>query len=105
MSPFCLNPLVRDAASTARRFPTLVLRPGVSAASGGASISTLSGTGSISELVTIPPGGSVTFTVTVTGVFDDGTGRLVNTVTVGIPVGDPTPGNNGATDTDVFVGF
>ena len=65
----------------------------------GASCATANGSGNIDALVTLPAGGSVTFTVT--GTVPGGTaGVITNTATVTAPVGvtDPVPGNNSATD-------
>jgi uncharacterized repeat protein (TIGR01451 family) len=58
-------------------------------ASGGAGVAQPAGSGSVSDLVTVPVGGTVTFTVTATGLFPDSSGLLVNTATVGVPPGDP----------------
>ncbi|WP_277871163.1 DUF7507 domain-containing protein [Dokdonella fugitiva] len=62
-----------------------------------------SGNGSINANVTIPPGASVTFTVTGT-VSAAASGTLVNTATVTPPAGttDPNAGNNSATDSDAL---
>ena len=62
------------------------------------------GSGNINETVDLPPGGSVTFTLT--GVIaPSATGTLSNTATVTAPAGvtDPNPGNNSATDTDTLL--
>ena len=69
--------------------------------SAGTSGYSSSGTASISDVVTIPSGASITYTVIVT-IPSSFTGDLVNTATVTPPTGvtDPTPGNNTATDTD-----
>lgn len=67
------------------------------AASGGASC-TASGSGSIDQLVNLPVGGEIVYTVT--GTVAQGTsGVLTNTAsaTVGAPVIDPATGNNTAT--------
>ena len=74
-------------------------------ASGGASVASSSGTGSISDSVTVPVGGAVTFTLTATGVTGDATSHLVNTAQVGVPPDDPNPSNNTATDSDFVIGF
>ncbi len=60
-----------------------------------------SGSGDIAASVNLPAGGSVTFLLTGT-VAPAATGSLVNTATVGAPLGvtDPNPANNSATDTD-----
>ena len=64
-----------------------------------------SGSGNINETINLAAGGTATYTVTGT-VSPTATGNLVNTATVGAPVGttDPAPGNNGATDTDALAG-
>jgi uncharacterized repeat protein (TIGR01451 family)/gliding motility-associated-like protein len=60
-----------------------------------------SGTGSISQLVDMPAGSTVTYTYVV-DVPSSYTGNYVNTATVTRPTGitDPTPANNTASDTD-----
>src|SRR5581483_6457760 len=52
----------------------------------------------------LPSSGSVTYTASCT-ISAAATGTLSNTATVATPAGvtDPTPGNNGATDTDTLV--
>ncbi|GHB67277.1 hypothetical protein GCM10007390_20730 [Persicitalea jodogahamensis] len=71
------------------------------AAFAGGAMGTASGSGNISQTVSLPSGGSVTYTVAV-AVPSSRTGNLVNTATVAAPAGvtDPTPANNSATDTD-----
>jgi uncharacterized repeat protein (TIGR01451 family) len=68
-------------------------------ASGGSCAS--AGSGSLDEAVTVPVGGSATFTVNAT-VSAGATGAIANTASVAAPAGatDPAPGNNSATDTD-----
>ncbi len=67
---------------------------------GGAS-SACAGTGNINDSVNLPIGGTVTYTVGA-NINSGATGNLVNTATVGAPVGvfDPDTGNNTATDID-----
>ena len=74
-----------------------------SVAAGGATGNTASGSGNISDTLSVPSGGSVTYTVSAT-VKSSATGSLSNTATVtaGAGVTDPTPGNNSATDTDTL---
>ena len=70
------------------------------AAAAGSSCGTASGSGNITNrTVTLPSGGSATFTVNGTA---SATGSLVNTATVAAPTGttDPNTANNTATDTD-----
>ena len=74
------------------------------AATGGASCATSSGVTAINELVDIPVGGSVTFTLTAT-LSASATSPVANTATITPPVGatDPNPANDSATDTDTPV--
>ncbi len=67
----------------------------------GGATGTAAGSGNINQTVTIPVGGTITYTITI-DVPAGFTGNLVNTATVNPPSGttDPTPGNNSATDTD-----
>ncbi len=73
-------------------------------AGAGGGTCTASGSGSINDLINLPSGGSVTYTVSAT-VSPAATGTLSNTATVTTPEGvtDPTPGNNSVTDTDNIV--
>ena len=70
----------------------------------GGGTCTAAGNGNINQSVNLPPGGSVTYTVTAT-VSLSASGTLSNTATVSPPAGaaDPNPGNNRATDTDTIV--
>ncbi len=65
---------------------------------------TASGSGDISQWVTLPSGGSTTYTAACS-ISASATGSLVNTATVAAPSGvaDPSPDNNSATDTDTLV--
>jgi uncharacterized repeat protein (TIGR01451 family) len=67
---------------------------------GGAS-GTPSGNGNILEVVKLPAGGTVTYTVVGT-VSAAAFGSLVNTVSLLPSVPDPNPANNSATDTDTI---
>jgi uncharacterized repeat protein (TIGR01451 family)/fimbrial isopeptide formation D2 family protein len=70
---------------------------------GGGTCGASSGAGNINDLVNLPVGASVTYTVNAL-VSAAATGTLSNTATVTPPTGviDPTPGNNSATDTDTL---
>jgi uncharacterized repeat protein (TIGR01451 family) len=57
------------------------------------------GSGAISENLTLPAGASVTYTA-VCDIDPSATGTLSNTATIAGPLLDPTPGNNSATDND-----
>ena len=73
-------------------------------ASAGSACGAASGSGNISELVDLLPGGTVTYTVSAT-VSTTATGPIVNTATIAPPAGlpDPNAANNSATDTDQFL--
>src|SRR6185503_6659429 len=63
---------------------------------------TAAGAGNISDPVTLPAGGSVTYTASCT-ISASATGSLINTASVSGVAGDPNGGNNSATDTDTLV--
>lgn len=79
---------------------TAVYAAGVAPGS-GISTGAASGTGSISELVNMPKGSTITYTYIV-NVPSSSTGSYINTATVATPTGvtDLTPANNTANDTD-----
>ena len=60
-----------------------------------------SGSGNISDAVTLPVGGTATYTVTAT-LSPSATGTLTNTATI-TTVGDPNTANNSATDVDTIL--
>lgn len=71
--------------------------------SGGATSSVATGgTGSISDNVSIPAGGSITYSVTIL-IPDTYTGNLSNSVSITAPanIADSSPANNTSTDTDI----
>jgi trimeric autotransporter adhesin len=72
----------------------------------GGGTCTANGSGNISQLVNLPNGASVVFSITAT-VVQPLPGTLSNTATVTAPVGtpDPTPGNNSSTVNDVILLF
>lgn len=70
------------------------------AAAGGASCGAASGSGNINQTVTLPPSGSVTYTLNC-AVSPSASGTIANTASVSsATVPDPNPGNNSATDTN-----
>ncbi len=71
-------------------------------AGGGTCTPSSGGPANISDPVTLPAGGSVTYTASCT-ISAGATGSLVNTATVAGVAGDPNGGNNSATDTDTLV--
>jgi uncharacterized repeat protein (TIGR01451 family) len=82
---------------------TALVAPAWTCAGAGGGVCAPAGTGSIGETVSLPVGGSVTFTVSAT-VAPDATGSLANTALVAPPAGlaDPNAANNSATDTDTL---
>jgi uncharacterized repeat protein (TIGR01451 family) len=73
----------------------------VTGTTGGATVANSSGSGSISELVNMPAGSTITYSVTLV-IPCGATGTLTNTATVAPPtnVPDPNMANNSATDND-----
>ena len=69
----------------------------------GGGLCTAGGAGNLNDTVSLPAGGTVTYTVTGT-VSPAAAGTLTNTATVApaAAVTDPAPGNNSATDTDTL---
>ncbi len=70
---------------------------------GGASCDAGSGSGGINDSVTLPVGGSLTYTLS--GTLSATPVSLSNTATATLPAGfrDPNPANNSATDTDLLI--
>ena len=64
-----------------------------------------SGVGSIADHVTLPAGGTASYTLTAT-VGPNASGTITNQACAAAPAGtvDPVPGNNCGTDTDIVVG-
>ncbi|MBI5100624.1 MAG: DUF11 domain-containing protein [Nitrospirae bacterium] len=89
-------------ATVADTFPASLTATWTCVGAGGGTC-TASGSGNISDTVSLPSGGSVTYTVSAT-ISASATGTLSNTATVTAPAGvtDPTPGNNSATDADTI---
>jgi uncharacterized repeat protein (TIGR01451 family) len=73
------------------------------AGSGGGACGSSPGSGNISQLVSLPVGGSVTYTVNA-AINPAATGSLVNTANASVPGGvtETNPSNNSATDTDTL---
>ena len=72
----------------------------------GGGVCAAAGAGNISDSITLPAGGTVTYTATCT-LPSNATGSLVNTAAVLAPVGiiDPAGANDSATDTDTILGL
>ena len=80
-------------------FPAALTCTYTSVAAGGATGNTASGTGNLSETLSLPAGSSVTYTA-VCDIDPAATGTLSNTATVSGSVTDPNGSNNTATDND-----
>ncbi|MEM6795935.1 MAG: hypothetical protein AAF725_18315 [Acidobacteriota bacterium] len=73
-----------------------------SVAAGGASGNTAAGSGNLAEVLNLPSGASVTYTVTC-DINPGATGTVSNTATIqSSSVTDPVPGNNSASDTNTL---
>ena len=96
------GPSNAPGATVADTFPASLTGTWTCVGAGGGTC-TAAGSGNINDVVNLPAGGSVTYTVTAR-VSASATGTLVNTATVAAPGGvtDPNPGNNSATDTDTI---
>ncbi len=96
-----LGPSNAVGAAITNNAPPNTTITGWTAVFGGTAAGTSAGSGAINQIVSIPAGDSIRYTVTVS-IPSDYTGNLVSTGTVATPVGitDPTPANNSATDTD-----
>jgi uncharacterized repeat protein (TIGR01451 family) len=96
------GPSNATGATVADTFPASLTCTWTCVGAGGGTC-TASGSGNINGTVTLPSGGSVTYTASCT-ISASATGTLSNTATVTAPAGvtDPTPGNNSATDSDTL---
>ncbi len=96
------GPSAAPGSTVADTFPASLTATWTCVGAGGGTCPA-SGAGNINGTVNLPPGGSVTYTVTA-AINASATGTLSNTATVAAPGGvtDPTPGNNSATDTDTL---
>ncbi|MEZ6115191.1 MAG: SdrD B-like domain-containing protein [Pirellulaceae bacterium] len=98
------GPSTVTGATVSDTFPaTLTNVSFTSSVTGTASGNTSSGTGNISDTVTMAPGSEIRYTVTAT-VVSSATGTLVNTATVTAPNGvtETNSANNSSTDTDTL---
>ncbi|MEP7010694.1 MAG: hypothetical protein ABJC13_10255 [Acidobacteriota bacterium] len=86
--------------TVADTFPAILTCTWTCVGAGGGTC-TAAGSGNISDAVTLPAGGSVTYTASC-AISVLATGTLSNTATVNGVAGDPTPANNSATDTDTL---
>ena len=84
-------------------FPAACVAPSWTCAGSSGGTCALNGTGNINESVTLPAGGSVSFSATCP-ISAAASGSLSNTATVAAGgVTDPSPGNNSATDTNTVI--
>jgi len=79
-------------------FPSELTCDWASVASGGATGGAGSGSGNIFEMLTLPPGSSMTYTA-ICQIAPAATGVLSNTATVSSSLVDPSPGDESANDT------
>ncbi len=98
------GPSNAPGATVADTFPASLTCTWTCAGAGGGTC-TASGSGNLNDTVSLPSGGSVTYTASCT-ISAAATGTLSNTATVTAPAGvtDPVPANNSATDTDTLGG-
>jgi len=96
------GPSDAPGATVADTFPAALTCTWTCVGAGGGTC-TASGSGNINNTVSLPAGGSVTFTASCS-ISPSASGSLTNTATVAAPAGvtDPTPGNNSATDVDTL---
>ena len=96
------GPSDAPGATVADTFPASLTCTWTCAGAGGGTCPA-SGSGNINDTVNLPSGGGVTFTASCS-IASSASGTLSNTATVTAPAGvtDPTPGNNGATDSDTL---
>ena len=97
------GPNVAVGAAVTDTFPAVVANVAWTCTGANGGSCSPSGTGNISQPVTLPVGGSVTFLAAAT-IAPTATGTITNTATVTPPAGttDPNPANNTATDTDTL---
>ncbi|MBK6991525.1 MAG: DUF11 domain-containing protein [Chitinophagaceae bacterium] len=84
-------------ATVADTYPAAIISANWTAVFAGGASGTAAGSGNLNQLVNIPVGGSVTYTVVCT-ISGAASGNLTNTATVSSATTDPVPANNSATD-------
>ena len=89
------------SATVADTFPASLTCSWTCAGAGGGTCTAGPTAGNIADGVSLPAGGSVTYTAACT-IAAGATGTLSNTATVSSGVTDPNPGNNSATDSDTL---
>lgn len=97
-----VGPNDATGATITDAFPAALTCTWTCAGAGGGTC-TASASGNINDTVSLPSGGSVTYTASCT-VSSSATGTLSNTATIAPPggVADPNPTNNSATDSDTL---
>lgn len=95
------GPSDANGATVTDTFPAVLTNPNWICATAGGAACTLTGSGNINDVVNLPAGASVIYTVT-SNISSGATGNLSNTASVSVPVGvtDSNLGNNSATDVD-----
>jgi uncharacterized repeat protein (TIGR01451 family) len=88
-------------ATVADTFPASLTCSWTCVGAGGGTCTAGPTAGNINDAVSLPAGGSVTYTASC-NISAAASGNLVNTATVTGAAGDPVPGNNSATDTDTL---
>ena len=92
------NPIV----TVTDNFPAELQCTFSSVAAGGASGNTGPGAGNLVDVINLPAGATVTYTVNC-AIDPDATGTLVNTATIASSITDPVSSNNSATDSDTLL--
>jgi uncharacterized repeat protein (TIGR01451 family) len=97
------GPNPATGASVTDTVPVSLTLPTWSCVGAGGGTCAASGTGSINDIVDLPVGATVTYTLS--GTLSANPSTLVNTATVAPPAGtvDPNPSNNSATDIDSLI--
>ena len=100
------GPSDAPGSSVSDTFPAACTSVSWTCVGAGGGSCTASGSGNLGDTVSLPVGGSVTYTATC-NISAAATGSLVNTATVAAGGGatDPNPANNSATDTDTLALF
>ena len=98
------GPSAVTGATVVDDFPTAVSGVAWTCSASAGATCTAAGSGDLSDSVSLPAGGVLTYTATGT-LATDAEGTLANTATVAVPAGvvDPDPGDNSASDLDTLV--
>ena len=96
-----LGPSDAPSATVTDTFPSELTSPTWTCLPSAGASCTASGSGSLSDAVTLPAGAALVYTV-LTQVAADASGLVSNTATVSSAVADPALANNTSTDTDTL---